>query len=209
VNNTEMEAGARGRLHRAILVELEEEGPEGIELSRVLWNARVSEHDFEASYENVEECIFAAYDELTARLDTAVREACRATGKQSGWPDRVSAGLDALLKELAGRPQMARVLLRSFPSLGPAAQARSQAFLESFGPMLAGGRDASEIGSDLPAEVEMLATGAAEAILFEEVESGRAESLPAMLPPLVFSLLVPFLGPADAAAEMEKVRQQD
>lgn len=209
MNNTEMEAGARGRLHRAILVELEEKGPGRIELSRVLWSAGVSEHDFEASYENVEECIFAAYDELTARLDTAVREACRATGKRSGWPERVSAGLDTLLKELAARPQMARVLLRSFPSLGPPAQARSQAFLESFGPMLAGGRDASEIGSDLPAEVEMLATGAAEAILFEEVESGRAESLPAMLPSLVFSLLVPFLGPADAAAEMEKVRPHD
>jgi hypothetical protein len=204
-----MEAGARGRLHQAILAELEEKGPGGIELSRVLWNAGVSEHDFEASYESVDACLFAAYDELTDRLDTAVREACRGTGKQSGWPERVSAGLDTLLKELAARPQMARVLLRSFPSLSPPAHARSQAFVESFGPMLAGGRDASEIGADLPAEVEMLATGAAEAILFEEVESGRAESLPEMLPSLVFSLLVPFLGPADAAAEMEKVRQQD
>jgi hypothetical protein len=55
----------------------------------------------------------------------------------------------------------------------------------------------------------MLATGAAEAIIFEEVESGRAESLPAMLPSLVFSLLVPFLGPAHATAEMEKVRPLD
>jgi hypothetical protein len=208
VNNTEMEAGARRRLHQAILAELEEEGPGGIELSRVLWNAGVSEHDFEASYESVDACLFAAYDELTARLDTAVREACRATGTES-WPERVSAGLDALLKELGSRPQMARVLLRSFPSLGPRAQARSQAFLESFGPMLARGREASEIGADLPSEVEMLATGAAEAIVFEEVESGRAESLPAMLPSLVFSLLVPFLGPARAAAEMEKVRPHD
>jgi hypothetical protein len=204
-----MEAGARGRLHAAILAELEEKGPEGIELPRVLWNVGLSEHNFEASYEGVEACLFAAYDELTAHLDTVVREACRANKKKSSWPERVSAGLDALLKELAARPQMARALLRSFPSLGPRAQARSQAFLESFGPMLAGGREASEIGADLPSEVEMLATGAAEAILFEEVESGRAESLPAMLPSLVFSLLVPFLGPADAAAEMEKVRPHD
>jgi hypothetical protein len=204
-----MEADARGRVHKAILAELEEQGREGIDLPRALSSAGVSEHDFESSYESVEACLFAAYDELTARLDTVVREACRATGGKSDWPQRVTAGLDALLKEFAARPQMARVLLRSFPSLGPRAQARAQAFLESFGPMLAGGRGASEIGADLPTEVEMLAAGAAEAIVFEEVESGRAESLPTMLPSLVFSVLVPFLGPARAAAEMEMARRHE
>jgi hypothetical protein len=207
VNNTKMEPAARGRLHEAFLAELEEKGFERIELLPVLWKVGVQERDFDATYESVEECLFAAYDELTARLDTAVREACRAKGEGSDWPERISAGLGTLLEELAERPQMARALIRAFPSIGPAAQARSQAFLESFGPMLAGGREESEAGAELPAEVEMLATGAVEAILFEEIEAGRAEELPLLLPSLLFSAIVPFVGPARAAEEMEKVRR--
>jgi hypothetical protein len=206
VNNTQMEPAARGRLHEAILTDLEEKGFERIELLPVLCKVGMQERDFEASYESVEECLFAAYDELTSQLDTTVREACRAKGDGSDWPGRVSAGLGALLDELAQRPQMASALIRAFPSIGPAAQARSQAFLESFGPMLAGGRGESEAGTELPAEVEMLATGAVEAILFEEIEAGRTEKLPLLLPSLLFSALVPFVGPARAAEEMEKAR---
>jgi AcrR family transcriptional regulator len=208
VNNTEMEPAARGRLHEAILAELEEKGFERIELLAVLSKVGVPERLFESSYDSVEACIFAAYDELTARLDTAVREACREQGERSAWPERVSAGLGALLDELAARPQMACVLVRSFPSLGPKAQARSQAFLESFGPLLAGGREASEIGAELPSEVEMLATGAAEAILFEEVSSGRTAELPRLGPSILFSVLVPFLGPVAAATEIKKAQHR-
>jgi hypothetical protein len=206
VNNTQIEAAARGRLHEAILSELGEKGHEGIELPAVLWKVGVEERDFEATYETVEDCLFAAYDELTAHLDTTVREACQAQGASADWAERVGAGLGALLEELAERPQAARALLRAFPSIGPRAQARSQAFLESFGPMLAAGREASDLRTELPSEVEMLATGAAEAIIFEEVESGRTADLPALLPSLVFSVIVPFVGPARAATEMEKVR---
>ena len=207
MNNTEIEAAARERLYEAILAELEEKGLEGIDLAALLPRVGVQERDFEATYESVDDCLFVAYDELTAHLDATVRDACRTGHGGSDWIERVTVGLAALLDELAARPQMARALLRAFPSIGARAQARSQAFVESFGPLLIGGRDASELGPDLPGEVEMLATGAVEAIVFEEVESGRAEELPAMLPSLLFSLLVPFLGPGRAAEAMERARQ--
>jgi AcrR family transcriptional regulator len=207
MNNTEIEAAARRRLHLTMLAELEEKGFERIELSRVLRTVGVPEPTFEARYETVEDCVFDAYDEQAALLDSAVRDACRGEGGGAPWTARVSAGLDAMLEALAASPQMARAVLYSFPSIGPRAQARAQAFTESFGPMLAGGRAASGPDAELPREVELLATGAVEAIVFEKVESGRAEELPAMLPALVFSVLVPFLGPDRAAEEMERVRR--
>ena len=46
--------------------------------------------------------------------------------------------------------------------------------------------------------------GAAEAIVFEEIAAGRTEALPGLGASILFSLLVPFLGPAGAAAEIEK-----
>jgi hypothetical protein len=58
------------------------------------------------------------------------------------------------------------------------------------------------MGAELPAEMELFAVGAAETILFEEIEAGRAAQLPALTPAILFSLLVPFLGPEAASAEM-------
>ncbi len=203
MNNTEIDGAARERLHQAILLELDERGEEAIRLPVVLADAAVSEADFAAHYDDVEACLFAAYEDLTSRLDSAVRGACRNAGSGSGdWVERVRAALAALVGELAREPRLARVLASGFPAIGPRAQMRFQAFVESFGPMLAGGRAVADPGEDLPGEVEMLATGAVEALIFEEITSGRAERLPAMLPELVFSLLVPFVGPSRAAAEM-------
>ena len=53
----------------------------------------------------------------------------------------------------------------------------------------------------------MLAVGAAEAIVFEEIEAGRAAQLPALAPAILFSLLVPFLGPEAASAEMQRASE--
>jgi hypothetical protein len=54
----------------------------------------------------------------------------------------------------------------------------------------------------------LLALGAAEAIVLEEVEAGRTEGLPALAPAILFSRLVPFLGPEEAAAEMRRAERE-
>jgi hypothetical protein len=207
-----MEPAVRERLLEATLLELEEKGRDGLALEVVLGQAEVSEAEFAAEYDGVEGCLIDAYQQLTERLDVAVRLGCNMGGgwplsATPEWPAQVRGGLEALLAELAGSPELARALTRTFPSIGPEQQARYQAFVESFGPMLAKGREFSGAEQELPGEVEMLAVGAAEAIVFEEVESGRAAELGAMGPSILFSLLVPFLGPGGAAAEMEKARQ--
>lgn len=210
MTRTEMEPEVRERLLEATLLELDEKGREAIALAAVLARAEVSEAEFAAEYEGLDACLADAYQQLTERLDVAVRQGCSGTWPLSAtpeWPAQVRGGLEALLAELAGSPELARALTRTFPSIGPKQQARYQAFVESFGPMLAKGREFSGAEQELPGEVEMLAVGAAEAIVFEEVESGRAAELGAMGPSILFSLLVPFLGPGGAAAEMEKARQ--
>jgi hypothetical protein len=115
--------------------------------------------------------------------------------------------LESLLEELASKPAAAALLIRDFPARSPAARARYQEFVESFAPLLAGGRELSGMGAELPGEVEMLAVRAAEAIVFEEIEAGRTAQLPALAPAILFSLLVPFLGPAGASAEMQRASE--
>jgi hypothetical protein len=146
----------------------------------------------------------AAFDQLTEQLREAICQGC-ASG--SDWPGRVASGLRVLLARLAARAEMAEALARSFPSIGPAAQSRYQAFVESLAPLLADGRQFSGIAEQLPGEVEMLAVGAAEAIVFEQIQAGRTTALAGLGPEILFSVLVPFVGPAAAAAEMVKARE--
>jgi hypothetical protein len=96
-------------------------------------------------------------------------------------------------------------LIRTYPELGAPRRIRYENFVARFTPLLAEGRRfAAAGGAKLPDEVEMLAVGAAEAILFEAVESGQAAVLMEMAPAILFSVLVPFIGSEAAAAEMER-----
>jgi AcrR family transcriptional regulator len=196
-----MEQAARERLLEAMLAELARAGYKGMKLADVLTLSGVAEADFKAEFPDRDSCLFAAYEQLTDQLVRKTAQSCAAGGD---WPQRVRCGLSALLDELAARPPMARVAVRAFPSIGPRARARYQGFVEGFAPLLEAGREFSEIGEELPAEVEMLAVGAAEAIVFDEIEAGRAAQLPALAPAILFSLLVPFLGPERASAEMQR-----
>jgi AcrR family transcriptional regulator len=207
-----MEQAVREQLLEAMLGELGEKGREGLSLSAVLEKVGVSAGDFDAEFADVDACLDAAFERLTLQLDAAVRVSCSTGGetlrpRQPEWATRVRAGLDALLSELADRPSQASALIRGYPALGPSRQARYQSFVESFAAQLRVRREMSGIVDELPVHVDALAVGAAEAIVFEEVASGRTEELPQMGPSILFSILVPFLGPIAAAAEMEKAQQ--
>ncbi|HEY4779547.1 MAG TPA: hypothetical protein VIH47_08155 [Solirubrobacterales bacterium] len=200
-----MQPAARERLLEAMLIELAASGYSAMRVADTLIFAGVSKADFEAEFADKDACLFAAYEQLTERLLRKTAEAC---GRGGEWPARVRGGLEALLEELAGAPEMARVAIRTFPAIGAEPRARYQDFVEGFAPLLRGGREFAEAGEELPDEVEMLAVGAAEAIVFEEIEAGRAEQLPALAPAILFSVLVPFLGPEAASAEMERAQQK-
>lgn len=199
-----MQPAARERLLEAMLTELAASGYGAMRVSDALTLAGASKTEFEAEFGDKDSCLFAAYEQLTERLAHKSVEGC-ALGEE--WPQRVRGGLFALLEELAATPAMARVAIRTFPAIRPEARARYQDFVEGFAPLLQGGRELAEADAELPSEVEMLAVGAAEAIVFEEIEAGRAAQLPALAPAILFSLLVPFLGPEAASAEMEKAQQ--
>jgi hypothetical protein len=111
-------------------------------------------------------------------------------------------GLERLLSEIAAHPAIARAVIRSFPGIRPATYQRYVELLSRLVPLMAEGRQYSEVEEELPGEVELLAVGAAEAIIFGEVDAGRTERLPEMMPEILFSVLVPFMGPDRAADEM-------
>ncbi|MGC1166219.1 MAG: hypothetical protein WA862_08920 [Solirubrobacterales bacterium] len=181
----------RDHLFHVVLLELGRGGSGALSIADVLPAAGISQAAFEAEFEDLDSCLFAAFDQLTEKLAKAAGTGCDIDGE---WRERVQAGLEALLEELAAQPDMARALTCSFPAIGPAAQLRYTELLESFTPLLRGGRALSAVKSEPPGELEMLAIGAAEAIVREEIQAGRAAQLPAMSATILFALLAPFLG---------------
>jgi AcrR family transcriptional regulator len=193
----------RTRLLEAMLEELVEKGYPAVEVEAAVQRAHLGGAEWSAEFPDKDECLVAAFDQLTEQLRSAIVEGCLGG---SDWPGRVAGGVRALLARLASRAELAEALARSFPSIGPAAQRRYQAFVEGLGPLLAEGREASGTSAELPGEVELLAVGAAEAIVFEQIQAGRTAELGALVPEIVFSVLVPFIGAGAASTAMEAER---
>jgi AcrR family transcriptional regulator len=193
-----MSSAERERLFEGILSDLADRGYDKMDLERTLAGAGVSMATFEAEFGDRDTCLFAAYDSLTERL---VRRATEGCDPNADWPTRVRTGLEALLDDFAASPQMAQILFRSFPSIRPPAHLRYVEFLETFSLPLREGRALSGMEGEPPGEIEMLAIGAAETIVIEEIEAGRAAALPSLTPSILLSLLIPFLGPEQALAQ--------
>jgi hypothetical protein len=149
-------------------------------------------------FEDKDECV-AIYERFSDRVVGRVTERC-ANGKE--WPQRVRFGLEALLEELAADPATTEAISRAWPAIRPSAHDHYLGLLETLASFLSGGRRFAPHGAELPTETEMLAVGAAETLIFDEVGARRAAQLPALLPALLFSVLVPFLGPEQASEEM-------
>jgi hypothetical protein len=194
-----MGTAEREKLFLALMIELGEAGYSETVSEGPLLEAGVSPAEFEAEFGDKDSCLFAAYDHVTELTVAAV---ARNWDLEEEWPQRVKLGLGALLEAIAAKPEMARAMTRAFPGIGPSAYERYVELLERLVPFVREGREYSSVDADLPREVELLAVGAAEAIIFGEVDAGRAGRLPQMMPEVLFSLLVPFMGPERAAEEM-------
>ena len=182
-----------------MLADLGERGYESASVTGALEASGVSQEEFDAEFADKDACLFAAFENVRAEVRSRVQAACAGSGD---WPARVQEGLRILLDSIAEQPATARVMTRAFPAIRPAAYRLYVEFTSDFVPLMREGREYSEVDQELPAEVELLAVGAGESLIFAEVDAGRAERLPRMLPEILFSVLVPFMGPDRAAEEM-------
>jgi AcrR family transcriptional regulator len=192
----------RERLLWSMVRMVAEKGYERVTIADVVAYAGVSRSSFYAEWDNKDECVFDAYDRVVEALVGYVADAFASA---TAWADQIRLGLDALLRAFAAEPAVARMATVEVPSAGPEAQRRYREAMESFLPFFRLGRTYPERGKELPEGVELMAVGGVEAIIFDEVVAGRVEGLPAMLPEILFAVLVPYIGPEAAVTEMHAV----
>ncbi len=102
-------------------------------IERVLALAEVPAPVFDEHFEDKQDCLLAALDELIARIERAISERI---GESASWPERVRIGLQTLLAALARDPDGARVTLVECLSAGEPAIARVRSAMASFVPTL-------------------------------------------------------------------------
>jgi AcrR family transcriptional regulator len=170
-------------------------------IDRVLSLAKVPAPVFDEHFEDKQDCLLAALDELIARIAGAVSER---VDDSAPWSERVRIGLQTLLAAFADDPDGARVAFVECLSAGEPAIARVRSAMARAIPMLEDGRSrsrrdgATEAPSPdpdhLPPQTSEAIVGGIASILHRRVLEGHTAELPALLPDLLYFALMPYLG---------------
>jgi AcrR family transcriptional regulator len=198
----------RERLLEAMLRVAAAKGYEATTVTDVIEVAGVSRATFEEMFGDKPTCFLEAYD---AVFDVLVAHVTAAFESAAGepWPERIAAGLRALVELLAVEADIARLSMVEVTAAGDDARARYRAALARFTPFLEEGREYSSQVEELPADTARFAIGGATSMIFDEIRAGRGPELKRILPDLVFAVLMPYLGPEEAEDEMRRVTRAD
>lgn len=198
----------RERLLEAMLRVAAAKGYEATTVTDVIEVAGVSRETFEEMFGDKPTCFLEAYD---AVFDVLVAHVTAAFESAAGepWPERIAAGLSALVELLAVEADIARLSMVEVTAAGDDARARYRAALARFTPFLEEGREYSNQGEELPADTARFAIGGATSMIFDEIRAGRGPELKGILPDLVFAVLMPYLGPEEAEDEMRRVTRKE
>ncbi len=194
----------RERILEAMLRVAAAKGYEATTVTDVIEVAGASHEAFESMFEDKESCFLEAYDAVFDVLVAHVTSAFEAAAGDP-WPERITAGLSALVGLLSIESGIARLSMVEVTAAGDDARARYRAALARFTPFLEEGRDYATGGEELPADTARFAIGGATSMIFDEIRAGRGPELRRILPDLVFAVLMPYLGPEAAEDEMRRV----
>lgn len=193
----------RERLLEAMVRVASRKGYEATTVADVAEFAGVDEEAFHADFDSKEECFLEAFDAVIDVLIAHVASSYEAASHQP-WPERVGAGLRALVELLAAEADIARLAMVEVTAVGDRGRERYRAALARFTPFLEEGRVYSGRREQLPDDTARFAIGGATSMIFDEIRAGRGPELTRLLPDLVFAVLVPYLG--SKAAEERRAR---
>jgi AcrR family transcriptional regulator len=188
----EVSANQRWRLLGAAAEALAEHGHVNTTSTRVSKHAGVSPATFYQHFDNIGDCLLAAYQAAAGCVMEIVSEACRE--ERIDWPQRVGVAIASTLRFLAVEPATAH-LLGSEPPAGERAIARErQAWIDRLSALLTGGRELRPgDAAELPAGTERHLVAGAVGIYSEWVAAGNVDRLPELAPELTEMLAAPYV----------------
>lgn len=166
----------------------------------------VSRRTFYDNFRGKEDVYLAAYDEASKQLLTKVYAAYDAA---DGLVARVRDSLSAFLSFIADEPAFADMCIVEVMAAGSNAIERRNRTMNAFAEMIEKAASEELPKSKLPPALtaETLVGGIYE-VVYSRVLNGHGEELPSLLPDLLFSVLLPYVGQETATSLLKNERRR-
>ncbi len=193
----------RARLLAAAIEVVAEHGYGGLSVARVSGRAGVSRRTFYDLFDDREDCFIAVFDQA---LERATGIATLAAAGKETWREQVRAGLSALLLFAGDERVLGKLLIADALGAGPNALEHRAKGLAPIYAFIDQGRIQTKPGR-APEPPPLTAEGTVGAVLsvvharLTEHDDGPLIDL---LNPLMGMIVLPYLGPAAAAEELER-----
>ncbi|HET6509921.1 MAG TPA: TetR/AcrR family transcriptional regulator [Baekduia sp.] len=172
----------------------------------IVVTAGISRRSFYDLFTSKDDAFLASLDDATEQLFAAIKDT---QDQSAGFAVRIEACLRALLKHFSERPSYADMCLVQVMSAGPDAVDRRNDALRRFAALICGVAEEEIPKRGRPPEIiaEAIVGGIYE-ILYARVLNGRIDKLPELLPDLMYSALLPYVGPDQAIEQQRRLRRQ-
>jgi AcrR family transcriptional regulator len=188
----------RERLLAAMLRAVSELGYRETNVQDVIERAGVSRPTFYEHFANKEACFLTAFDGTAARLRDRIGTAAEKGG--NSLRDRLRFGLETLLHFTATEPDAARTLIVEARAGSVEVVMRRDDLLDHFAACL--DAQVRELLPDAPSHSPVTAAGivgGVESLLYARLNKGETDDLDALLPSMMYFLVLPFVGQAAAS----------
>jgi AcrR family transcriptional regulator len=199
----EQSGSEKARLEQAFAEVACERGFGGATVGEVCARASVGEDRFEEHFADLEDCLCEYIERGTMVL---LARSVQAFGEQSGWRDALRAVAHTMLRFLQEDPRRARIMLVEVLSAGERARLIRDQGMEALFEFIDLGRQELDRPDSLSRATAEAVGGAIFNRIRSEVEAGDTDSLPELLPKMMYVAVLPYLGPEAAAEELEYPR---
>jgi AcrR family transcriptional regulator len=198
-----VEANQRQRILDAVANVVSLAGYGTMTVEDVVGAAGVSRRTFYDNFKSKEEAFLAAYDEIGAKLVLSVSEAYNSS---LTFPEGVINCLRVFLAFVAAVPHYADMCIVEVLAAGPPALSRRNAVMKAMADLLERGAETMENGIRPPKLTAETIVGGTYEIVYSRVLQGRTDELPELLPDLAYSMMLPYVGHAEAERMVSPLR---
>ncbi len=196
-----VEQNQRQRIIDAIVDVTSLAGYASMSIEDIIGTAGVSRRTFYDHFTGKQEAFNTAIDAVTTELLGVVRAAYE---QADGFAAAIRDGLAAFLQFLADEPRYADLVIVEVLAAGPGPIARRNQVLNTFAELVRQGAERLPGHRRPPALAAETVIGGISEVVFARVLEGQTSELPALLPDLAYSMLLPFLGHEQAKREAAK-----
>jgi AcrR family transcriptional regulator len=176
-------------------------GYSAMSVEDIIVTAGVSRRTFYDHFADKQEAFLAAYDAVVVQLVQRVQEAF---ATNTTFAARIRDCLGAFLGFVASEPRFADMCIVEVLAAGPQAIERRNAVMSTFAQMVNAAAQADGNCQQPPEITAETIVGGIYEVVYSRVIQGQTAQLLTLLPDLGYSLMLPFIGHADAQREAAK-----